>query len=655
MEVRVEKVGNRIHLRSQYHPDIPIKCKRIPGYRWAPGAKVWTFPLDYGTCLLIRQEFKHALIIGPDLKAWARAAKKRYEDLHTLSSANRADLGRVAEVSPALATAMARRPYQQVGAAWMARAGQALLADHPGLGKTLQAMGAVVERQVTGPILVFAPKTACIVTWVEELEKWLPDDMVWCVTALDAAKRRQQAFENIKQYYEDWHFKARQATLPDGTTLISNHIESEQPEPRLWVLCNIEMARCKPLYDDPEDEWKVTGRQAKFPGLFDIDWATVIVDESHKLLITRYSQAKKQTQQRAGMSLLPAREDAMRIAMSGTPMRGKRYNLWGTLNWLRPDLYPSFWNWVKRYFDVYESRHGFVISDELNEDMLNQLYLDLDSIMLRRTKDEVLSDLPPKMYAGVRLEGQSEVSAPGHWLEMTSPQREAYLALERDAAVELEGGSLLANGTLAIRTRLKQFASATWKMVDGELMPCRPSNKLDWLEEFLRDRGILGEDEYGDGKVIVASQSTRLVNFFARELEELGVKSHVLTGETKPQRRREMVNEFQGPGGPRVFLFNTTAGGVSLTLDAADDVVILDELDVPDDQEQVEDRAHRASSMHQVMIHYVRSLETIEVDIALKVGEQEFDQKSLLDARRGVKIAKEVVDDWKWPGKGDDK
>jgi SNF2 family DNA or RNA helicase len=333
-------------------------------------------------------------------------------------------------------------------------------------------------------------------------------------------------------------------------------------------------------------------------------------------------------------------------------MRGKRYNLWGTLNWLRPDLYPSFWNWVKRYFEVFSDGYGLIIG-ELLPHMLDQFYRDLDGIMLRRTKDEVLSDLPPKMYAGVRLEGQEEASAPGHWLEMSESQRKAYLALEANAAVNLEGGSLMTNGLLAIRTRLKQFSSATWKMVGDELMPCRPSNKLDWLEDFLQDRGILGEEEYGDGKVIVASQSTRLINFFAAELADLGVKSHVLTGQTKPQRRKEIVNEFQSPGGPRVFLFNTTAGGVSLTLDAADDVVILDELDNPDDQEQVEDRAHRASSMHQVMVHYVRSLETIEVDIAVDVGEKEYDQKEILDARRGIKIAKQVVDDWKWPGKED--
>jgi hypothetical protein len=59
----------------------------------------------------------------------------------------------------------------------------------------------------------------------------------------------------------------------------------------------------------------------------------------------------------------------------------------------------------------------------------------------------------------------------------------------------------------------------------------------------------------------------------------------------------------------------TTAGGVAITLDRADTVHILDETWVPDDQEQFEDRAHRASRMHQVTVYYYRSKDTVEEDI----------------------------------------
>lgn len=632
MEIRIEKVGNRIHLKSPYRADLPERCKSLGG-SWAKGNKAWTFSLDFGTCLMLREEFKHELKIMPELRAWARVEKQKHEELLALTSSVSADLGRVAEVSPALANAMANRPYQQIGAAWLARAGASLLGDHPGLGKTLQAMGAIVEAQITGPILVFAPKTAAIITWTAEVAKWLPNDMVYCITALNG-KQRDAALDRIKEYYteENWRY---QPGNPEP--------DLQKAEPRMWVLCNIEMARAKVIKkSDAEDDELVFN--PKYPGLFNMPWSSIIVDESHQGLITKYSQLYKMPQQRAGMAKLPIREGGLKIAMSGTPMRGKIYNLWGTLNWLRPDKYPSFWKWVERYFDVYDNGYGMIIGD-LREEALELFNRDLETILLRRTKAEVLSDLPEKMYTGTRLENQDAATAPGHWLPIDGEQKRIYKMVTKDAAMALAGGTLIANGVLAEITRLKQFASASARIdSEGKYQPCLPSNKFDWLVQFLTERGIAGEDEYGDGKVIVATQFTRLANLFHRELEYIGIKSHLLTGETSTKRRQEMVKEFQESGGPRVFILNTKAGGVSLTLDAADDVVILDEFGDPDAQEQVEDRAHRASRMHQVFIHYVRSLDTIEEDIALDVGTKEGIQKAMLDGRRGVEFAKKMLE-----------
>lgn len=631
MEIRVEKVGNRIHLKSEYRWDIPDKCKQINGYSWLDKKKVWSFPLDFGNCLRLREMFQHDLKIGPELRAWARKEKARHEELMALTAGATADLGRLAQTSPALATAMGNRPYQMVGTAWLARARQALLGDHPGLGKTLQVLAAAVEAEVTGPILVFAPKTAAIVTWTEELTKWLPNDMVYCVTALNG-KKRNEALQKVKDFYN-----------PNGLSWDEYQfsIGRAEPEPRMWVLCNIEMARAKAVQksegEDGEYFWP------KYPELFDMLWSAVIVDESHNGLITQYSQIWKMSQTRAGMTRIPMREGALKFAMSGTPMRGKPYNLWGTLNWLRPDLYPSYWRWVKKYFELYDNGYGMIIGG-FRPEMEEEFNRDLESIMLRRTKAEVLADLPPKMYAGTRLENQDASSAPGHWLEISGKQLQTYKQVGKDAAIKLQGGSLTPNGHLALMTRQKQFASASAMIdADGEYQPCLPSNKFDWLVEFLTERGISGIDEYGDGKVIVATQFTRLANLFYRELEALGIKSHLLTGEVPPERRKQMVNEFQADGGPRVFILNTKAGGVSLTLDMADDVVILDETWNPDDQEQVEDRAHRASRMHSVTIHYVRSLGTVEEEIALEIGEREGVQKAILDGRRGVDYAKKML------------
>jgi SNF2 family DNA or RNA helicase len=81
---------------------------------------------------------------------------------------------------------------------------------------------------------------------------------------------------------------------------------------------------------------------------------------------------------------------------------------------------------------------------------------------------------------------------------------------------------------------------------------------------------------------------------------------------------------------------------VSITLDAADDIVLMDETWVPDDQEQVEDRVHRASNVtHQVDVWYVRTKGTIEEGIAQTSAEKAESNHVVLDAQRGLRFAVE--------------
>src|SRR5690606_6186753 len=143
--------------------------------------------------------------------------------------------------------------------------------------------------------------------------------------------------------------------------------------------------------------------------------------------------------------------------------------------------------------------------------------------------------------------------------------------------------------------RLKQFANSFGFIGgDDEFFPCFPSNKFDWIVDFLADRGIDGKGP-GESKVIIASQFTKHIDLFSDRLnKKLNIPTFVLTGKTNEAKRIQMQREFQrgtlDSGGPcpDVFLLNTKAGGVSLTLDAADDVVIIDSTFNHEDQEQVE-------------------------------------------------------------------
>jgi len=214
-----------------------------------------------------------------------------------------------------------------------------------------------------------------------------------------------------------------------------------------------------------------------------------------------------------------------------------------------------------------------------------------------------------------------------------------------EAAVELDGGTLMTNGVLAELIRLKQFAGSYGKLVGEHFVPTLPSNKFDWLVEFLDERGIAKDLEKTAPKVVVASQFSQMVDMLADGLAELGIKSFKFTGDTSNKRRSEIEDDWQNNADSdiRVLLLTTTAGGVSLTLDAADDLVLLDETWSPDDQTQVEDRLHRLSRVHQVTIWKLFSLGTIEEGIARNNLSKEMIIKAIIDGQRGVFTGKQTV------------
>lgn len=620
----------------------------IGGATYEPSTKRWRLPLDLATCYSLRDVFGPKLKVRIPLAEWAKKEIAQRKELQELASADTAHVAAVAEEAPLLFAAMQARPYQLVGSAWIARTGSALLGDDPGLGKTLQVMGSVVEKGICGPILVFAPKTAALVTWPDELRKWLPDDDVTVVSHLPGVRRRQVI----------------------GNYLRRAKIGYEHGR-RHWLICNMEMVRIK-VHKEKDyrgRDTKVTKKDSKgnivttvqYPQLFEPKWQAVIIDESQHMLITNTPQWWNQTQVRAGLTKLPVAQGGLKVALSGTFLRGKLENAWGTLNWLDPDRYTSYWGWCSKRFSVEDKFFGGKeISDntleEMEERQLADFYDELRPYLLRRTKGEVAKDLPPKQYAGTRLEEQNPDSPPGVWLPLEGKQAKLYRQMVKDAELKLSNGTLMAMGILHEMSLLKQVASSAGSMrisIDKEgvehyhYVPELPSTKFDWLVEWLAERGMCGEEQFGEGKVVIASQYTSLINLYASELKNMGVDTFVLTGETKPNKRKEMANRFQEAGGPRVFMLNTKAGGVSLTLDAADDLILLDETWNPDDQTQVEDRIHRVSRIHNVTIWYVRVLGTIEEQIATVAGGRDQLQRKLIDGQRGVGFAKQLLGEGK--------
>lgn len=611
----------------------PRRAKRVAGVKpkyekaKTAGSKdkflAWTYPLDMNSCRQLREVFGKELQISEQLADWARKAIAKEQAMIDLSNMDGRDLRFdpiFRQMAPELTEAMENRPYQKVGTQFLVDGESTILADQPGLGKTLMTLGALVARQAKR-IIVFAPKTAMETVWAREIKRWTDLEVS---VAVGTPSQRVAAIQDV--------------TMP----------KKDFDRPRV-LICNPEMIRTKKIVDCPvcggeEDDCDSkkhkTVIEHKFPELFQFSWDAAIVDECHKVLIGKNIIAKKVSQTRLGIMLLPIAKDGLRAALSGTPYRGKAQYLWGILNWLAPDVFTSYWRWAEAFFEVYEGYAGSRIIGELREDRMEAYERMLAPYLLRRTKAEVAPDLPPKMYGGTPLDPEDPTSPVAVWLPMEPAQEKLYLQMAADSEANLENGVIEAIGILPEMTRLKQFATCVWEK-DGEtLRPQMPlvSNKYEWLKQFLEER----RDE--SGKVVVASQFTKVINAFGRQLHDDGFEVVTLTGETKPELRAGMVERFQTDPDLQVFLINTTAGGVAITLDAADDLVLIDETFIPDDQEQVEDRIHRVSRIHQVTIWKLLSLGSIEEEIAKTTEYREGIIKERLDGSRGVDWAKQLLE-----------
>lgn len=708
--ISLELERGRIRLRS-HRPLAGIQTK-IPGSFMAKGrgsGAHWSIPLSLTVCQRLRDEFGAELEIGPRLWAWAKGENAAARSMKALAGARDADMVHVPRIASRLAKAMESRTYQRVGARFIADAKSngagCLVADQPGLGKTLEALGGVVESQTAGPYLVVTPKTSVTPVWAREIPRWLDDQTV--VTLPEGDRQRNKVV--TKQRARRDAVLDAVASSPDlANTWVIVHPEAVRT--RVWWVCGV----CG--QETPRKAGKVVlqcGCDAdlrkrnrvdhEYPQLFGRDWGAVIVDESDRSLL-RLSGTP--TQARQGMELLPVRADGLKIAMTGTPTRGRPHLLWGQLNWLDPKAFPSFWNWVELFWEVTSDGYSSHIIGALRDE--ERLWASLDRYVLRRTKAEVAPDLPAKTYVGTPAIPGDESSPIAVWLSMEGVQAKAYVDMLATSAADLPDGSRVeAIGILAELMRLKQFAGASGRMESKTIIqeckdenclgpeeaeeaeensleawtriilesdpkperkphshsktvmqfhPALPSNKFEYLVQLLDE---LGFPDSPSTKVVVVSQFTEMLELFAKELparlKALSVHSRsplkpamrpvLLTGAQSGKRREEAIEAMNRTlgSGAHLMLLQTKTGGVAITLDQVDVMVFLDETWVPDDQEQAEDRIHRVSRPRPVWYHYLKSLDTVDLGIALTNAERDDNSKRLLDGRRGVEYARAVL------------
>jgi SNF2 family DNA or RNA helicase len=268
-----------------------------------------------------------------------------------------------------------------------------------------------------------------------------------------------------------------------------------------------------------------------------------------------------------------------RLCLSGTPVENNLGELWALCEFLNPGLLGDA--------DWFRHRFANPIERDHDRERLRALRDQVAPYILRRTKEEVARDLPPK----------TEIVRP---VELRGAQRDLYESLRVAAHAQVrqliasKGIGPSAIPILDALMRLRQ-ACCDPRLLRGDTAgEVRESAKYDVLMQLL-------EQQLGQGRrVLVFSQFARMLALIGAGLDERGMRWVGLTGATAD--RQQPVDAFQ-KGQAEVFLITLKAGGTGLNLTAADTVIHYDPWWNPAAQAQATDRAHRIGQTQPVFVY----------------------------------------------------
>ncbi|MCT9820240.1 DEAD/DEAH box helicase [Microbacterium sp. W1N] len=313
-------------------------------------------------------------------------------------------------------------------------------------------------------------------------------------------------------------------------------------------------------------------------------WSVVVLDEA---------QAVKNPRTRVHRAAQALRARAV-FAVTGTPLENSLTDLWAILALTCPGLFPS----ARRFRDEYVKpiEHGKVPENAeggpFRERRLSRLRRRIRPFLLRRTKDLVAADLPPRQEQDLRVELSS-----GHravYERVLQRERRKVLGLLDD----LDSHRFIVFRSL---TLLRMLALAPALVDAGG--PGLGSSKLDALRDRLTELAAEGH------RALVFSQFTSYLDIVEQDLRTHGMGVVRLDGSTA--RRPEVIERFRSGDDP-VFLISLKAGGVGLTLTEADYVFLLDPWWNPAAEQQAVDRTHRIGQTRPVTVYRLIASGTIE-------------------------------------------
>lgn len=338
----------------------------------------------------------------------------------------------------------------------------------------------------------------------------------------------------------------------------------------------------------------------------------VILDEAQYIKNWTTSTAKAAKQLKADH----------RLALSGTPVENHIVDLWAIYDFLAPGFLGKLSEFQKNYIRPIE---------EGDQAALEALRARVRPFIMRRKKEDVASELPPKTEQTIFV--QFDKKQLGLYNRILKAAKSEINTKLEDVGIEKSQMTIL-----AALTRLRQVATdpRLLKLPEGSSVP--PSAKMEAFKELISD--VIGSGR----KALVFSQFVSMQKLICEALDELEIEHLWLHGGTK--NRDELITRFQRDDGPPVFVISLKAGGSGLTLTQADTVIHYDPWWNPAVEDQATDRVHRIGQDKPVMVYRLVVEHTVEQSMVelgqekRKIAEQAIGRDSVV----GKKLTMEDVE-----------
>lgn len=304
------------------------------------------------------------------------------------------------------------------------------------------------------------------------------------------------------------------------------------------------------------------------------EWNVVCLDEAHTIKNANTKMSKSAMQLKA----------QRKVILTGTPIQNHLAELWNLFQFINPGLLGSAEQFKKKFILPIEGEN-----DKARQSQLRRL---ISPFLLRRTKAEVVDELPAK----------NDIKLP---VELSSEEMSMYEVKRREAEAMVLKNNKDKVSTLAEITRLRQMACSCslvdkkWKLPSSKVLAF-----ID-LAESLNDSG---------NRALVFSQFTSFFEEVKKMMDKAKLPYLYLDGSTPMAMREKLVKEFQTGKCP-FFLISLKAGGLGLNLTGANYVIHLDPWWNPAIEQQATDRAYRIGQKQDVTVYHLISQHTIEEKI----------------------------------------